>query len=157
MDNFHQTDSLFERIFSHLPGQSIQTFTPAQRKAIQSAVSKLETTRHPIDIRFTVPLFGKGFYVVTLIGLERRSPKRLRTGNPSYIFKSLIYASLVVSVVALVLVGFIWVVKQVTTNPSSETSYPTAIPGIDNEAECKNTRRSWRENQCWDNEWSHKF
>jgi hypothetical protein len=158
MSSSRKKDSLFERIFNHIPPHSAKTFTLDQREALQLATSKLKADRHPIDIRVAVPFFGKGFYIVVLAGSERRSPKRLRAEDPRYFFKALISVGLASSFAALSLVGLFWLTKQATTQPSSEKSYPTVIPWIKTEAECQqHTGRTWRKQQCWDSEWSHKF
>jgi hypothetical protein len=157
MTSIRKKDSLFERIFHHVPPHLAQTFTPEQREALQSATSKLKADRHPIDIRLAIPLFDKGFYIVVLAGLERRSSKRLRAEDSAYVWKALIFILLATAFAALALVGLFGLTKLLKSQPSSEKSHPTAIPWINDEAECKKTGRTWRDQQCWDKEWSHKF
>ena len=37
------------------------------------------------------------------------------------------------------------------------SAFPTSIPWIHSEAECKHTKRMWQDNQCWDYEHSMTF
>ncbi|MCU0566376.1 MAG: hypothetical protein MUF49_07245 [Oculatellaceae cyanobacterium Prado106] len=146
-----QNDSLFQRILYRIPPHVAQTFTSEQ-----IATCKLKADRHAIDIRLTIPFLGKGFYVVALAGLERRSKKRLRTESPNYFLKAFVAVGLTSTVAVLVLVGLFSLTELIATQPA-EISHPTAIPWINNEAECRHTNRTWRENKCWDGEWSHRF
>ncbi len=36
-------------------------------------------------------------------------------------------------------------------------SNPTSIPWIDNQSDCLHTRRTWKDNKCWDEEHSPDF
>jgi hypothetical protein len=152
----NRKNPLFEKIFHRLPPDISQTFTPAQQEALQQAIVQIKADRHPIDIRLSVPFLGKGFYLVILAGTERRSLKRLRAEDPYYILKAIGYLSGATLLAAIMIFALFWLTHQ-AAKPTSETSYPTAIPWIDNEAECHHTGRTWHEQKCWDSEWSHKF
>jgi hypothetical protein len=152
----NRKSSLFEKIFHRLPPDISQTFTPAQQEALQLAIVQIKADRHPVDIRLSVPFLGKGFYLVILAGIERRSLKRLRTEDPAYTLKAIGYLSGAVILAAIAIFALFRLTHHVT-QPIAETSYPTAIPWIDNEAECHHTGRTWHEQKCWDSEWSPKF
>lgn len=64
-------DSLVKRVPDNVAG----TFSSEQLDGLKSA---FRATKHKIDIRDTYSLFGKGFYLVLLAGLERRGRERRR-------------------------------------------------------------------------------
>ncbi len=63
-------------LFARLPPWVIDTLTTEQREAIHSAASDPEWDRPPINIRFTVSLFGRRYYMTVVGGEEKRSTER---------------------------------------------------------------------------------
>ena len=63
-------------LLDSMPKELAETFTVAQLSAIDAAMRERENTKQPVDFRVSVPLFRWPFFIVFLLGPERRSPKR---------------------------------------------------------------------------------
>lgn len=64
------------RLLSQMPDEVAQSFDQRQLEAIQSALVASTRKRHPVDIRWSIPLLMRQFYVVLLMGEEERSKAR---------------------------------------------------------------------------------
>ena len=73
------------RMLQRIPADISVTFTPAQIQAMEKA---LIPRRHVIDVRMSLPLLGKGAYVVFVAGPNRRAHYRdIQNNNPFFIGK----------------------------------------------------------------------
>ncbi|MEE8351918.1 MAG: hypothetical protein V3R37_07005 [Rhodospirillales bacterium] len=63
-------------LFDRLPEWVVDTLSAEQKKAIHQAIGDSLWTASPVNIRFTVPFFGKKYYVTIVGGGERRGPER---------------------------------------------------------------------------------
>ncbi len=63
-------------LFERLPDWVLDTLSTEQKEAIHQAAEDPAWKRSPVDIRFTVPFFGRKFYVTVISGAEKRSPER---------------------------------------------------------------------------------
>ena len=76
-----QADSLFAR----LPAWVMDTLTAEQRDAIHQAVCDPSLRHPPINIRFSLPAFGRRYFLTIIGGAERRDAQRRaqeRTRHP---------------------------------------------------------------------------
>ncbi|MEQ8195002.1 MAG: hypothetical protein RIB59_10990 [Rhodospirillales bacterium] len=64
-------------LFAKLSAATLGSFTEEQKRAIHGAVSE-STTRPPVNIRMTIPLPGRRFYLTILSGQEQRGHERRR-------------------------------------------------------------------------------
>lgn len=71
-------DPFFRTHFSRIDQDVAASFTPEQRRAIKLMFASRASRRHSLDIRRSVSIFGKRFYIVLLGGVERRDKERLR-------------------------------------------------------------------------------
>jgi hypothetical protein len=69
-------DPFFQQMFSRMTPGARGLFTPAQLDEIKRAFGARAWGSHAIDIRFTFPLLLRSYYVVFLLGPERRSSHR---------------------------------------------------------------------------------
>ena len=70
-------DPFQELFFSRIPAEIAQSFSPAQLEAVKLAFGARSPGAHALDLRFSVPLGGRSWYVVLLAGQVRRlSPRR---------------------------------------------------------------------------------
>jgi hypothetical protein len=70
-------DPFFRRFFARVPPDVAMTFDDEQLTAIKRAFGARTPGSHTVDLRFSVPFFGRRcFYVVFLVGRERRSSRR---------------------------------------------------------------------------------
>ena len=67
-----QADSLFAR----LPAWVMDTLTAEQRDAIHQAVCDPSLRHPPINIRFSLPAFGRRYFLTIIGGAERRGTQR---------------------------------------------------------------------------------
>jgi hypothetical protein len=73
-------DPFLRHMFSRMSPGARFTFTPEQLDEIKKAFSARSRTSHALDVRRSISLFGKSYYLVLLAGRERRSvPPAVRT------------------------------------------------------------------------------
>ncbi len=81
LGNALQADSLFAR----LPPRVMDTLTVEQRDAIHQAGCDPSLRHPPVNIRFSLPAFGRRYFVTIIGGVERRDAQRRaqeRTRHP---------------------------------------------------------------------------
>src|SRR5215475_10653085 len=71
-----ETDPFLQQMFARMSPGAKFTFTPAQIDEIKKAFSARSFSSHAVDVRHSVSLFGKSYYLVLLAGRERRSAPR---------------------------------------------------------------------------------
>ncbi len=59
-----------------MPPDVASSFTDAQLSYVEEAIENRPPRDHPVDIRFSIPLFSQRFYLVFLFGREIRSAAR---------------------------------------------------------------------------------
>lgn len=97
-------DPLINSFLSELPAKTAASFTPNQLEAIKRQFGNRKWTgSHPVDIRLSIPFIGRGFYLVFLMGRERRSKERLRNDQVFHPFWKLGNAVAIASVLGIVL------------------------------------------------------
>ena len=70
--------------FDRLPEWVVDTLSPEQREAIDKAAQDPAWDKSPVNIRFTIPFFGRKFYFTVVSGSEKRSPERQVTERNKY-------------------------------------------------------------------------
>lgn len=72
-------DTELDSFLARLPHEVAGSFTKVQREGLGAGLATGRwRVRHPVDLRFTLPFFGRQFYVVLLGGRERRPAVRRR-------------------------------------------------------------------------------
>ncbi len=74
------SDQFIERFLMNLPPEVASSFSDTQLAAIQRALGS-GWSRHPVEIRRTIPFFGRRYFIVVLGGVERRSDERIRADH----------------------------------------------------------------------------
>ncbi|MBD2680071.1 MULTISPECIES: hypothetical protein [Nostoc] len=159
-----ETQSLnlsFEKIWNQIDPEIKNTFDEEQIKAIKKSLTASSKSPHYLDLRISVPIAKLSFYLVLLGGKERRSKKRLqyeKSLHPLWTpINSLFLIGALMILSASILAIFSDVLSSVSYTFSSLEENPTSIPWIDNEFDCQYTRRTWRDNKCWDSEHNPMF
>jgi|TARA_R110002072_G_scaffold9326_8_gene45515 hypothetical protein len=67
-----------EQFFDALEPEIRSSLSDNQVEGIRDAYKRTAWRSHPIDIRLSVPFFGRGFYLTIVAGPERRSSARVR-------------------------------------------------------------------------------
>ena len=75
---------LAQRLLDGMPAEVRASLTDHQRDALVASANKCGWTRHPADLRLSIPFFSKRFYMVLLAGEERRSTERLAIERKRY-------------------------------------------------------------------------
>ncbi len=65
-----------EWLFSRLPTWVVDTLTTEQKEAIHKAADEGKWLSHPVNIRMSLPLIGRRFFVTVIGGEEKRSAER---------------------------------------------------------------------------------
>ncbi len=65
-------DPFQKLFFSRIPEDVAESFTPAQLDAVKLAFGARSAGAHVVDVRFTVPVAGRSWYVVLLAGRVHR-------------------------------------------------------------------------------------
>jgi hypothetical protein len=71
-----EPDLFLERMFARMSPGAKFLFTPAQLDEIRKAFGARRPGHHAVDLRYSIGLFGKSYYLVFLAGRERRSIPR---------------------------------------------------------------------------------
>ncbi len=72
LGNALQADSLFAR----LPAWVMDTLTAEEKDAMNQAVCDPSLRHPPINIRFSLPAFGRRYFLTIIGGVERRDAQR---------------------------------------------------------------------------------
>ena len=72
-----KTDPFVQQFFARIPPKTATTFTDTQLAALKQVFKDRISKPHAVDIKLSMPFF-KGFYIVLLLGKEKRSKKRLQ-------------------------------------------------------------------------------
>jgi hypothetical protein len=70
-------DPFFRKFLARVPGDVAATFSDSQLDAVKRAFGARTPGSHTVDLRFSLPLGRRRFYIVLLAGRERRSSRRL--------------------------------------------------------------------------------
>ena len=73
-----KTDPFVQQFFARIPPKTATTFSNTQLAALKQVFKERITKRHAVDIKLSIPFFRQGFYIVLLLGKEKRSKKRLQ-------------------------------------------------------------------------------
>lgn len=94
---------------SRLPAELVDSLTPEQRVLLARAMPGQQWKQHPVDMRFTLPLFSHGLFVTLVAGVERRGDRRRRSDRARHplhrVGNVLFLAGLALSLYGLVLLG----------------------------------------------------
>lgn len=111
MNRSKDVDAFTQHVMSRIDQNVFKTLNLVQLEAIRSAISaNAPYKKHPIDIRITIPFFFMKFYLVVLIGKDRRLATRDKeksrienTKALSWLVSAYIGASLLIPLLILVL------------------------------------------------------
>lgn len=76
-------------LFARLPPWVVDTLSNDQREAIHRVVADSEWNRPPVNIRMSLPLFGRRFFMTVVAGEEMRSTARRRHDRNRYPLRTL--------------------------------------------------------------------
>jgi ABC-type proline/glycine betaine transport system permease subunit len=92
----NRSDKVIKQFYHTLDSDIAETLNDEQKRAIEHAVKSMGlVARHSIDIRETVPWFGKRFYFVFLCGRDHRKQVRERSKLVHFVLTLLILIGVV--------------------------------------------------------------
>lgn len=68
-----KNETFLQQFFACIPPEVAATFTDAQLTELQKVFKERVSKRHAVDIRLSIPFIKKRFYVVFLLGKEKKS------------------------------------------------------------------------------------
>jgi len=77
IDGANGAAALRDDLLSVLPDGIRESLTESQCEAMAKTLGQRAWSRHPINVRLSMPLFGNRYYLAIVGGQERRSPKRI--------------------------------------------------------------------------------
>ncbi|CAM2943178.1 MULTISPECIES: hypothetical protein [Vibrio] len=96
MSSNNRSDKVIKQFYHTLDSGIAETLNDEQKQAIEHAVKSMGlVARHSIDIRETVPWFGKRFYIVFLCGRDHRKDVRERSKLVHFVLTLLILIGVV--------------------------------------------------------------
>ena len=76
MTEYRNISPFSRHLLANMPPDVASSFTDAQLAQVEEAIENRPPSDHPVDIRLTIPIFGRRFYLVFLFGREIRAPAR---------------------------------------------------------------------------------
>jgi hypothetical protein len=76
--NISQNDPFVQKFFARIPPETATTFTDAQLAELKRVFNVRVEQKHSVDIRLSVPIFKRRFYLVYLLGKDNRRVKRVQ-------------------------------------------------------------------------------
>lgn len=146
-------NAALERFLKNLPENVASSFNAEQLQAMQNALQATQWRRHPVDIRLTVPLLWKKFYVVLVAGPERRSQQRLRSDrskNPIWTFRNVFFVLFLVCAGMLTSLGLFQVKSSSLKALDNLKVHPAGIPFKEDRTSCEESDRVWKNGECVD-------
>jgi len=108
-------DPFLERFFSRIPREVAASFTDDQLLAVKQAFAAHGEAGHSIDLRLSFPLLFSRWYLVLILGPERRSRARRRSDRDAYPLATLgnaLAALLLLLLLAGALLGALYIAKS---------------------------------------------
>ena len=97
-------DDFLAHYFRRIDPAVAASFTKEQRHAIRAMFGDRGATRHAVDVRCTFPLGWRRFYLVFLLGRDRRKIIRPRNGLPGDMGDWLAYLVMTIGLLAALFV-----------------------------------------------------
>ena len=121
-----EKDPFLRRFYARIPANMVQTFSDGQLDAIKRAFGSRTRGAHAVDIRLSIPIGSRSYYLILLAGRERRSARRLaweRTRRPLWTAANVIAMLIFAGLVCLSLVTALYAGKRAANID--------LVPGID--------------------------
>ena len=97
-------------LFSRLPGWVLDTLTTEQKEAIHAAADEGQWQSHPVNIRLTVPVIRRRYFLTIVAGEEKRSLERRAHDRHRYPLRTVANVLFFLGAAAIVYVGAIFVI-----------------------------------------------
>lgn len=146
-----------ERLLARMPPEVAATFTPLQQHALHEA---LQPRQHTIDLRLSIPWIWTRFYLVVLVGEEKRSASRRRleaAKHPVWTVCNFIAIMSTTSLLGFGLISLIQLSMRQSSSLLDRDPAPAEIPFKADQESCESSGRVWADGACFDYNHSPKF
>lgn len=75
--DFAQTDTFVKKFLARMPPRTAETFNEAQLLELKRVFHDRIDRRHTVDMRISLPLLQRRFYLVFLLGKDKRLSQRV--------------------------------------------------------------------------------
>ena len=160
-----QKHALMRRILEQLPPEERYLFSEHQIEALHRSALSLPKADHMVNIRWSIPFPGKGFYLVLFAGKERRSKQRLLAEKEFQMLPRILMAGVMLCGCAA-LFGLVYGQQMMySARQRSEFNldtpdnavHPTVVPFKYDQEQCERSHRQWKDEQCVDYEHDYTF
>lgn len=120
---YSQDDSFIQQFFARIPAKTAATLTDTQLVALKQALSNRVGKGQAVDIRVSIPIFKWRFYLVFLLGREKRSKERLakeRLLHPIFTIANTIFLTILSLLLITALLGSLYIID----NSSEISNFP---------------------------------
>jgi len=148
-----------ERFLARVPPHIAASFSPEQLAAMQKALEPRPWQRHPVDLRLSLPLFWRRFYLVLIAGEEKRSQERRskeRALTPLWTPANLIIVGIITGTGVLAMIALI-ALSTMDLPRWQRHVFPAGIPFKEDRQSCEESGRMWRDGECIDFEHDPTF
>ena len=93
-------DGLYQALLARFSERELKSFSPDQLRSLETACQNVSWGSHPLRLRLSLPTIFSRFYLVLLMGKERRSAERRAASNPQRRLEVLLGTALAVALLA---------------------------------------------------------
>lgn len=115
MNTLPGNPSFRRRLLANMPAEVADSFTELQLEMIEHALERGPWQGHVVDVRLSVPLLWRRFYLVILAGPERRSAQRRegeRARHPLWTVANTILIALFILLSIPAILGLIQILRM---------------------------------------------
>lgn len=75
-DDDDDLEAMGDGMASRLPGPILAKLSAAERRQLGMALARQKWGRHPVNLRLSVPIMGRRFFLTVVGGVDRRDNRR---------------------------------------------------------------------------------
>lgn len=111
--SYADKDPFLKEFYARIPKDLANSFSEGQLMGLRMAYGARSRGAHAVDIRPSFNFFGRRFYMVMLIGAERRSPNRkiFGTQHPFWTWANAVFLSISIFILVFALLGLLYMAK----------------------------------------------
>ncbi|MBD2412390.1 hypothetical protein FACHB389_10835 [Nostoc calcicola FACHB-389] len=109
-----KSDPFVQNFLARVPRETAAKFTNTQLTELKRVLSNKVVKYHAVDIRLSIPFLKQRFYVVFLIGKEKRLNKRPKSAIFTFANRVVFIISFLLLIASLI--GVFQIIKKVSNN-----------------------------------------
>ncbi|MBE9156348.1 hypothetical protein IQ265_05825 [Nodosilinea sp. LEGE 06152] len=153
-----QASMALERLLGQMSPAIARSFTESQREALQAALVTTFWQKHAIDLRLSIPLVLRRYYLVVVAGPEKRSQERRQQDQTTRSVSGQMAVAVAVTSLSLGLLAVLMHLTQHQTGAGDRPqASPAAVPFLGDRTACEHSGRTWQNGECLDFEHDPTF